>query len=580
MTVREVRLGKNRIQVSGSGYEPKGEFSSLGTSLDPQGDFQLLLTLRAGLLCNTADLEREENGQWDVVGDPTEGALVVVAAKAGLDAGVERDAYPKVDENPFDTRERRMATVHKLPDYSSQEHQNAGPGEAGDFITFVKGAPEAILPLSTRQQCGMAVEPLRETEWDGLWEINTEMAGQALRVLALAYKRTTYADEDPYQDLIFLGFVGMIDPPRPEAGESIRQCQEAGIRVVMITGDQKMTAGAIATELGILQTDQPRSMLPQIWKETNIVDGKILDETGEAALRELVEETTTYARVSPEHKLRIVRALQENGQVVAMTGDGVNDAPALKAADIGVAMGRMGTDVAREAADMVLANDNFATIVAAVEEGRVVFANVRKFVHYLFSCNLSEILVIFIATLAGMPMPLLPLQILWLNLITDVFPALALAGEPAEPGIMRRPPPSGVKNQHPPASFLRSVVAQGGLLAASTLVAFIWTLGSSPDVNRATTVAFLSLGFAQLFHVFNSRFESGSALRQGLLSNRYILAAIALTTVLMLLAIYLPVFQLILQTVPPSTDEWLVIIIAALLPALVVEGYKLWPKNQ
>jgi Ca2+-transporting ATPase len=354
----------------------------------------------------------------------------------------------------------------------------------------------------------------------------------------------------------------MMDPPRAEAKESIRQCHEAGIDVVMITGDQKITAQTIAQELGITGKGETRG---------KVVDGPALDATDDAALKGLVAETNVYARVSPEHKLRIVQALQARGQIVAMTGDGVNDAPALKAADIGVAMGRVGADVAREAADIVLADDSFATIVAAVEEGRVVFANVRKFVHYLFSCNLSEILTMFIATLAGLPMPLLPLQILWLNLITDVFPALALAGEPAEPGIMQRPPVAETRRQRPPASFVRSIVLQGALLAAATLAAFVWALDSSGDVRRATTVAFLSLGLAQLFHVFNSRFETGSALKQGLFSNRYVWAAIGLTIALQLIAVYLPVPQMILKTVAPTSLEWGVVLLAALTPTVVVE---------
>ncbi|OGS96459.1 MAG: hypothetical protein A3K04_05925 [Gallionellales bacterium RBG_16_56_9] len=391
------------------------------------------------------------------------------------------------------------------------------------------------------------------------------MAGRALRVLALAYKRTQNQAEAPFENLTLLGLVGMIDPPRPEAQEAIDLCQQAGIRVVMITGDQKATAQAIAREIGIVGSG----------RQPQIMDGQALDAADEAELRAAVAGTAVYARVSPEHKLRIVNALQAGGQIVAMTGDGVNDAPALKTADIGVAMGKMGTDVAREAADMVLADDNFATIVAAVEEGRTVFANVKKFVHYLFSCNLSEILTMFAATIAGLPMPLLPLQILWLNLITDVFPALALAGEPAEQGIMRRPPPEEARAQRPPAGFIRSVALQGMLLAVATLIAFVWALGSSGDLRRATTVAFLTLGLAQLFHVFNSRFEKQSALRQGLFSNRAIWAAIGLTIALQLAAVYLPPLQTILKTVAPTLVEWAVVLAASLSPALLIELYKM-----
>ncbi len=553
MTVREVKLAGRAVQVGGAGYEPKGEFSEAGELVNAQADSHLTQILRAGLLCNTASLRREADS-WTIVGDPTEGALVVAASKSGLEADSVRGAYPTLKEIPFDARDRRMATIHKV-----QER-----GEGG-FIVFAKGAPESILPACVYEQRGDVAAALTESDRERWRQTNDEMAGRALRVLALAYKQTQNGDEEPFEGLTLLGMVGMIDPPRPEAKEAIRLCQQAGVRVVMITGDQKATAGAIAREIGITASDDALQAL----------DGQALDAADEAGLRVIVNETSVYARVSPEHKLRIVNALQADGQIVAMTGDGVNDAPALKTADIGVAMGKMGTDVARESADMVLADDNFATIVAAVEEGRTVFANVKKFVHYLFSCNLSEILTMFVAILAGLPAPLLPLQILWLNLITDVFPALALAGEPAERGVMQCPPPVEARAKYPPFPFVRSMVVQGVLLAASTLAAFIWTLNTSGDLRHATTVAFLTLGFAQLFHVFNSRFETGSAFKQGMFSNRAIWAALGLTILLQLAAIYLPILQTVLKTVPPSPLEWLVVIVASLAPALLVELYKL-----
>ncbi len=560
MTVREIHLAERTIHVSGVGYEPKGEFSEAGERINAQADNSLALTLRAGLLCNNAALQNEADA-WTIAGDPTEGALVVAASKSGLEADSEREAFPTLKEIPFDARGRRMATVHETPKSKSQTPKEG----QGEFIVFAKGAPESILPACSHEQRGDAVAELTESDRARLWEANNEMAGRALRVLALAYKQTQSADEELFDGLTLLGMVGMMDPPRPEAQEAIRLCGQAGVRVVMITGDQKATAQAIAREIGIARTD----------RQQQVLDGQALDAADEAGLRVIVNETSVYARVSPEHKLRIVNALQADGQIVAMTGDGVNDAPALKTADIGVAMGKMGTDVAREAADMVLADDNFATIVAAVEEGRTVFANVKKFVHYLFSCNLSEILTMFVAILAGLPAPLLPLQILWLNLITDVFPALALAGEPAEAGIMRRPPPAEARAQYPPARFIRSIVVQGILLAVSTLAAFVWTLNTSGDLRHASTVAFLTLGLAQLFHVFNSRFETGSAFKQGLFSNRAIWAALGLTITLQLAAVYLPIPQMILKTVPPSPTEWAVVLVASLLPAVSIELYKL-----
>ncbi|MEW5940563.1 MAG: HAD-IC family P-type ATPase, partial [Chloroflexota bacterium] len=341
MTVREIRLARRTIQVGGAGYEPKGDFSEAGGSVNAQADSHLAQILRAGLLCNTASLRREADS-WTIVGDPTEGALVVAASKSGLEADSVRGAFPTLREIPFDARDRRMATIHKVQ-------------EGGGVIVFAKGAPESILPVCAHEQRGEVAAELTDADRERLWKTNDDMAGRALRVLALAYKQTQNAEEEPFEGLTLLGMVGMIDPPRPEAKEAIRLCQQAGVRVVMITGDQKATAGAIAREIGITG------------ETGRVVDGQALDAADEAGLRAIVNETSVYARVSPEHKLRIVNALQADGQIVAMTGDGVNDAPALKTADIGVAMGKMGTDVARESADMVLADDNFATIVAAVE---------------------------------------------------------------------------------------------------------------------------------------------------------------------------------------------------------------------
>ncbi|NOH04884.1 MAG: HAD-IC family P-type ATPase [Chloroflexi bacterium] len=375
MTVREIRLAERNIRVSGAGYEPKGEFIEADQPIGPEKDAHLRQILQAGLLCNNVALQQKE-GQWNIVGDPTEGALVVAASKAGLEADSVREASPTLKEIPFDARERRMATIHKILE-----------GSDDNFIVFAKGAPETILPACVSEQRGDAIVELTEADRARLWKTNDEMAGSALRVLALAYKRTQCEDEEPFSGLTLLGLVGMIDPPRPEAQDAIHLCQQAGVRVVMITGDQKATAQAIAREVGIADKNE----------QLQVMDGLALDAADDARLLKAVTETSVYARVSPEHKLRIVKALQADGQIVAMTGDGVNDAPALKTADIGVAMGKMGTDVAREAADMVLADDNFATIVAAVEEGRTVFANVKKFVHYLFSCNLSEILTMFVA---------------------------------------------------------------------------------------------------------------------------------------------------------------------------------------
>ncbi len=548
------------VAVEGAGYDPSGGFSSEGRTIDPGSDERLLALLRAALLCNTAE-HVEQDGRWTVIGDPTEGALLVAAAKAGLDVAAERAAYPKLDEVPFDSRRRWMATTHRGPGNDASDPR-------GRWI-FVKGAPDAVLAACARERRGADVVDLTEAGRAQLAVIGAEMASRALRVLAIATREAGDDEGDPFADLTLLGLVGMIDPPRPEAGGAVRLCQSAGVRVVMITGDQGSTALAIARDVGIVGA--PAAGATGV--STEVGEGPALEGIDDAELAALAERTAVFARVSPEQKLRLVGAFQAGGRVVAMTGDGVNDAPALSAADIGVAMGRIGTDVAREAADIVLADDNFATIVAAVEEGRVVFANVRKFVHFLFSCNLSEILTMVVALLIGLPLPLLPLQILWLNLVTDVFPALALAGEPGEPGIMERPPVA-TGQSHPPIAFVRSIVAQGASIATATLLAFGWALASSDDQARATTVAFLTLGLAQLFHVFNSRTLDDSASGTRLFGNRYIWLAVAMTLAAQLLAVYLPGLQLVLGTVVPSPEEWLVVGVTALAPSLAVEAWR------
>ncbi|RPJ53026.1 MAG: HAD family hydrolase, partial [Methanobacteriota archaeon] len=335
-----------------------------------------------------------------------------------------------------------------------------------------------------------------------------------------------------------------------------------GIRVVMITGDQRPTAEAIAVELGILESSG---------KAGAVMDGLALDAIDDATLVQRVAGVAVYARVSPEDKLRIVKAWQARGQIVAMTGDGVNDAPALAKADIGIAMGQKGTDVARESADMVLADDNFATIVAAVEEGRVVYSNVKKFIHYLFSCNLSEVLTMFVAVAANLPLPLLPLQILWLNMITDVFPALALAGEPASPTLMKEPPSEDFQTRSLPRSLLISVILEGVVMAVAALGAFLWALGASGDSVRATTIAFVTLSFTQLFHVFNSRTIEGSGFGSQFFANRALWGSLVLSTVLVVISVYIPILQLVLDTSAPTLLEWEVIAVASLAPAILIE---------
>src|SRR5688572_29797347 len=410
MTVRQLFVGGQMLEVSGTGYEPHGKFAINGTAVELTES--TLLLLRAAALASDARVERSETGdKWEVKGDPTEGALLVAAAKAGL-VKAELDAqFPRVAEIPFTSETKRMTTLHETPD---------------GVAAYAKGAPEVIVQSCVRQLTERGEEPLDDARRAEVLEVAKRMAGEALRVLAVAYKPNA-APEDAEEGMTLLGLVGMIDPPRPEAQAAVRQCEEAGIKVIMITGDHPLTARAVADELGLS-------------KDGRVVTGPEMEAMSDEELEGIVEGIEVCARVSPAHKLRVVTALQKRGQIVAMTGDGVNDAPALKKADIGIAMGITGTDVSKEAAAMTLIDDNFASIVAAVEEGRGIFSNIKKYLMYLLSSNVGEIGLMAGATLAGLPLPLSAVQILYVNLATDGLPALALAVDPPEEGLMHRPP--------------------------------------------------------------------------------------------------------------------------------------------
>jgi Ca2+-transporting ATPase len=401
-----------------------------------------------------------------------------------------------------------------------------------------------------------------------LEEANRALAVAALRVLGLAFRELPddYTDADFAGELTFVGLVGMSDPLRDEAADAIASCREAGIRVVMITGDQELTAAEIARQLGI---DQDREGRP-----LRTVHGRELGDLDSAGWQGVVTDAAVFARVSPEHKLRIVEAMQEKGEIVAMTGDGVNDAPALKMADIGIAMGIKGTEVAKEHADMVITDDNFASIVGAVEQGRVIYSNILRFIHYLFSCNWSEILTVFIALMLGWPLPLGVLQILWLNLITDVFPAFALALEPSAPDVMKQAPRNPRESLLPPR-FLVLIAGQGMLLAGATLLAFqigmTWHGVDGEGVRRATTIAFMTLALAQVFHAFNTRSRTESIFTRQIFTNRWLWAAVVGCVGLQLAAVYLPLLQRVLGTVAPSPAEWALVAACSLAPIVVVE---------
>lgn len=416
MTVRRIYSNGRIVEVTGVGFEPRGSFLLDGEEIDPLKDEALTLLLKGVTLCNEARLIKEEEG-WRILRDPTEGALIVTAAKAGLSHEELKRRYPRIGEVPFSSERKRMTTIHKM-----------GEGEA---IVFMKGAPEIVLKHCSKILEGEGERTLSKSKKEEILKVNMEMAHNALRVLGVAYKKTRrvdISDEAAEKELTFLGLIGMIDPPREEAIEAIKTCKEVRMRPVMITGDQKLTAMAIAKEMGIYDDGDI------------VLTGEELEALGEEELGEIVDRVTVYARVSPLHKVKIVRAWKRKGEVVAMTGDGVNDAPALKHADIGVAMGVTGTEVAKEAADMVITDDNFATIVKAIERGRWIYDNIKKYLLYLLQANLVELIVLATGVLIGLPLPLLPAQILYVNLATDGLPAIALGVSPADPDIMKRPP--------------------------------------------------------------------------------------------------------------------------------------------
>jgi len=559
MTVSAFALGTRKIEVTGAGYSPTGEFREDGRPLDPGADAHLTLALRIGVLCSDAKVTHA-GGKDAVLGDPTEAALIVAAEKAGLSEDALEAELPRLREQPFDSATKRMVTVHQMPQ--------------GRAIMFVKGSPSTLLAASVSQFGASGVTPLTAPDRARWEEQNQGLAGAALRVLALAYRDLPDGlidgTFDATSDLVFVGLVGMTDPLREEAKAAIATCRGAGIRSVMITGDQQITAAEIAHQLGI---DRGLDGEP-----LRIVHARELTGLDAAGWKEAVTGAAVFARVSPKDKLRIVEALQAQGQIVAMTGDGVNDAPALKKADIGVAMGIKGTEVAKETADMVIVDDNFATIVRAVEQGRIIYANILRFVQYLFSCNLAELLTMFVALMIGWPLPLAALQVLWLNMVTDVFPALALALEPSAPGMMSRPP-HDPKAPLLPGRLLIMIGWQGALLTAATLVAFLVGMRMHPvgaeGMERAMTVAFMTLAFVQVVHVFSSRSETRSAFDARLFKNGWLWGAVALCVLLQIAAVSVPFLRAILHTVPLGAEDWGVVAVCSLFPLAIVEVVKL-----
>lgn len=547
MTATTIWIAGRQISVSGVGYAPEGTLAEGGRPI-ASSDQAIALAMRIAVLDNRADVERGEQG-WVARGDPTEAALVTLARKAGVDRERLRAEWPEVGEVPFSSERMLMATFHRSPD--------------GDTVAFVKGAPIRVLERCESVLTADGERDLDTPMRDQLLERNRELARNALRVLALAHGRVTRTDAEALGGLTFVGYVGMLDPPASGVRETIRAFSDAGIRTVMLTGDQRLTAEAIARDLGILRPGN------------EVLDGRDIAALSTSELAARVGQVGAFSRVSPEQKLTIIAAFQAQGDIVAMLGDGVNDAAALKKADVGVAMGMRGTDVAKEAAAVVLQDDRFQTVGAAVEEGRVIFDNIQKFVFYLFSCNLAEILLLLVASALGYPLPLLPLQILWLNLATDTFPALALAVEPAEPNVMRRPP-RDPEQAILSARFMMSVALYGSLIAGVSFAAFLWGLSDAANGNaRAVTLAFTTLALAQTFHLGNARQRGPVLSGARLAANRHALAAVAIVVILQIAALHFSPLSRVLATDPLSVRDWLVVLALSMLPAAIGQTIKL-----
>jgi P-type Ca2+ transporter type 2C len=542
MTARKVFVAGEMLEVSGAGYEPVGEYARAGSRVDPSAE--LVETLRAAVLASDAVLVQDEaDGQWRVRGDPTEGALVVAAAKAGVDKR-ELDAdFPRVDEIPFSSETKRFTTLHQT---------------SRSVLAYAKGAPEVILESCVRQLSATGETALDADARQALLGAAQQLAGEAMRVLAVA-RRSDASLQTAEREMTFLGLVGLIDPPRAEAKEAVRICKKAGIKAVMITGDHPVTACAVARELGMLTT-------------ADAVTGAELEAMDDAELDSRVEDIEVYARVSPAHKLRVVTAFQNRGHSVAMTGDGVNDAPALKKADIGIAMGITGTDVTKEAAAMTLTDDNFASIVAAVEEGRAVFGNIKKYLMYLLAANLGEIGLLVGTSVMGKPLPLSAVQILYVNLATDGLPAIALSVDPPERDLMNRPPRS-----REAGIFSRSVItliAVGGLASALiTLGLFTWALTSGSRLAEAMTMTFATLVLIEFFKAYSYRSDRHSLL-EGVLANKWLHLAIAWELLMLVLVINVPFLQDAFGTTTLSVEEWLRVAGLAFLIVPVLETTK------
>ncbi|MFP4974548.1 calcium-translocating P-type ATPase, SERCA-type [Paenibacillus sp. CN-4] len=581
MTVTRVWTGGRTMEVTGEGYAPVGQILEKGKPADLKHDQSLRRLLQIGALCSNAEIHEtstEEQavrgkrrgkaksaeevtdapaqGQWELKGDPTEGALVTLSAKMGLTAQHLASVFTREKEFPFDSERKLMSVI---------------AGHQGGRLICTKGAPDVLLGKCAYMLWEGHVVPCTPTLRQKVLEANEGMASLALRVLGLAYRElrpgeTAGSEKEAESQLVFVGLAGMIDPPRKEVRDAIAVCRRAGIKTVMITGDHGTTAEAIAHQLGILQ------------RGGTVLTGSQLTRMDDNELDKHSDNVYVYARVSPEHKLRIVKSLQRAGHVVAMTGDGVNDAPAVKAADIGISMGITGTDVTKEASALVLGDDNFSTIVAAIEEGRSIYENIRKFIRYLLASNVGEILTMFFAMMLGLPLPLVPIQILWVNLVTDGLPAMALGVDQPEKDLMEHKPRGSKEN-----IFARrlgwKIISRGLLIGLCTLAAFWLTLRVAPDnpaqLVKAQSVAFATLVMAQLIHVFDCR-SSRSIFHRNPLQNKYLVLAVLSSVVLMLFVMYFPPLQPVFKTVPLGFREWCLVLVAAGIPTFLMGAGSVW----
>ncbi|HMM69200.1 cation-translocating P-type ATPase [Gudongella oleilytica] len=551
MTVVKVLADNKLIEVEGTGYEPVGDFKLEGSTITTKESSGLKLLLTIAALANDAKLDNS-SGMYKIIGDPTEGALITLAGKAGIDSAELNHMYKRIEEIPFDSERKMMTTFHDMPNDEG-------------VSSFTKGAPDIIIDRCNRIILDGKVSEFTPELKSEVLRVNSELSRAALRVLAFAFKEYPSLPTDPSpdeneSDMIFVGLTGMIDPPRPEARDAIALCKKAGVNAIMITGDYKETAFAIAKDLGMADTEDQAIM------------GEKIDGMSDEELKEVVKNTKVFARVSPEHKVRIVSALRANGDIAAMTGDGVNDALAIKKADIGVSMGITGTDVAKNTADMILTDDNFASIVAAVEEGRIIFSNIKKFVYFLLSCNIGEILLVFTSILMNLPVPLLPIQLLWLNLVTDSFPALALGVEKGEPDIMNQPP------RNPDEAILDrrmlvGVTFQAIAVAAASLSAYLLALRmyGLENIEEARTITFATLIVAELLRAYSSRSQKFTLVKIGIFSNKSMVYATLGAFLLLLAVIYIPFMNGIFYTFPLSFVDWEIVLSFAFIPLVVGE---------